>query len=164
MKYSCTRLFALLAVIQFGLGQTSSEEGHESGTGTLAPSPTESAAKVTVIIAPSIPVSTSLATTLTSDDDHENHTNEVHATHTDHEGTGTLAPSPTESVGCEAHGNHWHCDGPRETLAGTSTGVAATTSSSPQITDVTTNGGSLPGVLAFGVAPVAGIIGIALAI
>ncbi|KAI1206122.1 uncharacterized protein F4807DRAFT_238144 [Annulohypoxylon truncatum] len=27
------------------------------------------------------------------------------------EGTGSLAPSPTESVGCEPHGDHWHCDG-----------------------------------------------------
>lgn len=24
-------------------------------------------------------------------------------------------PSPTESVGCEPHGDHWHCDGPAET-------------------------------------------------
>ena len=24
-------------------------------------------------------------------------------------------PSPTESVGCEPHGDHWHCDGPRVT-------------------------------------------------
>jgi hypothetical protein len=25
--------------------------------------------------------------------------------------TATLAPSPTESFGCEPHGDHWHCDG-----------------------------------------------------
>ena len=24
-------------------------------------------------------------------------------------------PSPTESTGCEPHGDHWHCDGPAET-------------------------------------------------
>ncbi|KAJ2986213.1 hypothetical protein NUW58_g5133 [Xylaria curta] len=24
----------------------------------------------------------------------------------------TLPPSPTASVGCEPHGDHWHCDGP----------------------------------------------------
>ena len=24
-------------------------------------------------------------------------------------------PSPTESVGCEPHGDHWHCEGPAET-------------------------------------------------
>lgn len=28
-----------------------------------------------------------------------------------------LPPSPTESVGCEPHGDHWHCDGPRVTDA-----------------------------------------------
>jgi hypothetical protein len=22
-------------------------------------------------------------------------------------------PSPTASVGCEPHGDHWHCEGPR---------------------------------------------------
>ncbi|KAI1090076.1 hypothetical protein F5B19DRAFT_464571 [Rostrohypoxylon terebratum] len=26
-------------------------------------------------------------------------------------GTGSLAPSPIESYGCEPHGDHWHCDG-----------------------------------------------------
>lgn len=24
-------------------------------------------------------------------------------------------PSPSQSVGCEPHGDHWHCDGPAET-------------------------------------------------
>ncbi|KAL2257049.1 hypothetical protein VTK26DRAFT_729 [Humicola hyalothermophila] len=31
----------------------------------------------------------------------------------------TLEPSPTESVGCEPHGDHWHCEGPRVTSAAT---------------------------------------------
>ncbi|KAF0324114.1 hypothetical protein GQ607_008544 [Colletotrichum asianum] len=44
----------------------------------------------------------------------------------------TLAPSPTESYGCEPHINHWHCEGARATTGaaeGTtlSTAVAATT-------------------------------------
>ncbi|OTA90599.1 hypothetical protein M434DRAFT_77648 [Hypoxylon sp. CO27-5] len=26
--------------------------------------------------------------------------------------TQTLPPSPTASVGCHPHGDHWHCDGP----------------------------------------------------
>lgn len=33
-------------------------------------------------------------------------------------------PSPTESTGCEPHGDHWHCDGPAETGS-----TAASTSS-----------------------------------
>ncbi|EGS17078.1 uncharacterized protein CTHT_0074060 [Thermochaetoides thermophila DSM 1495] len=37
----------------------------------------------------------------------------------------TLAPSPTESVGCTPHGDHWHCEGPRVTA--TETGAAVTT-------------------------------------
>ena len=33
---------------------------------------------------------------------------ENHDDHDDHdEGTGSIAPSPTESVGCEPHGDHW---------------------------------------------------------
>ena len=39
------------------------------------------------------------------------------STHDEYEeATGTPAiPSPTESVGCHPHGDHWHCDGPRVT-------------------------------------------------
>jgi hypothetical protein len=37
----------------------------------------------------------------------------------------SLAPSPTESVGCEAHEDHWHCDGPVST---TQTGTITATS------------------------------------
>lgn len=29
----------------------------------------------------------------------------------------SLAPSPTESVGCHPHGDHWHCSGPASTSA-----------------------------------------------
>ena len=32
-------------------------------------------------------------------------------------------PSPSESVGCEPHGDHWHCDGPAETGAAGMIGV-----------------------------------------
>ncbi|KAI1457888.1 hypothetical protein F4805DRAFT_457331 [Annulohypoxylon moriforme] len=45
-------------------------------------------------------VSSSITSSITSS------TSEEHE-----EGTGTLAPSPTESFGCEPHGDHWHCDG-----------------------------------------------------
>ena len=40
--------------------------------------------------------------------------------------TESLAPSPTESTGCEPHGDHWHCDGP---ATATGTAGAASTSS-----------------------------------
>lgn len=48
------------------------------------------------------------------DDDHETMDHET-MEHTDEAGTGSLSPSPTESVGCEPHGDHWHCEGPAET-------------------------------------------------
>ena len=53
-----------------------------------------------------------------NEDDHD-HDEDDHAS-----GSGTLPPSPTASVGCEAHGDHWHCDGPA-----TAAGASATTSS-----------------------------------
>ncbi|KAI4266881.1 MAG: hypothetical protein L6R38_008497 [Xanthoria sp. 2 TBL-2021] len=34
-------------------------------------------------------------------------------------------PSPTASVGCEPHGDHWHCDGPRAAGVATTTSAAA---------------------------------------
>lgn len=74
-----------------------------------------------------------LATTLTSsitsssaeathDHDHDDDHDDEHA-HS--EGTGSLAASPTESVGCVAHGDHWHCSGPA-----TATATATATNSS----------------------------------
>ncbi|EEU40565.1 uncharacterized protein NECHADRAFT_90611 [Fusarium vanettenii 77-13-4] len=87
---------------------------------TLAPSPTESvgcephgdhwhceAARTTL--------ATAKAPATTDEEDHDDH---------DHEAgeSEALAPSPTESVGCEPHGDHWHCEGPR-----TGTDVAAAT-------------------------------------
>jgi hypothetical protein len=32
----------------------------------------------------------------------------------DHTDALDPGPSPTESIGCEPHGDHWHCEGPRE--------------------------------------------------
>ncbi|KAL1976350.1 hypothetical protein VTN31DRAFT_2632 [Thermomyces dupontii] len=60
------------------------------------------------------------------DDDHDDDHSDDHDDH-DHSSTGgVLPPSPTESVGCEPHGDHWHCDGPAPTSstpAGSSSNV-----------------------------------------
>ena len=29
-------------------------------------------------------------------------------------------------MGCEPHGDHWHCDGPKETTSGATNGTATT--------------------------------------
>jgi hypothetical protein len=44
----------------------------------------------------------------TTDAEHDDDHDHDH----DHDTTGTesLAPSPTESTGCEPHGDHWHCE------------------------------------------------------
>ncbi|KAH8201624.1 hypothetical protein TruAng_004230 [Truncatella angustata] len=117
---------------------------------TLAPSPTES-----VGCEPHEdhwhcdgPVSTSSATftttvsgsaatiTTATSTSSEHHDEEEHSA-----GTGSLAPSPTESVGCESHGDHWHCDSPASTSGSnsaviTTSGSAATTAGSSSAASV----------------------------
>ncbi|KAG4414498.1 hypothetical protein IFR04_012375 [Cadophora malorum] len=59
-------------------------------------------------------------------------------------GTGaesvTIAPSPTESVGCEQHGDHWHCEAPAvrsDSSVGRITSVAANRTVTPSLTQAT---------------------------
>lgn len=95
--------------------------------------------------------------------------------HTDAPGTDSLEPSPTESIGCEPHGDHWHCEGPRPpaetgietsvtslatltTTTGAASGTGtfpATTSSSSVIT-----AGAAAGPMV-GAAPVLGLVAFA---
>ena len=60
-----------------------------------------STAQVTTPVAPPV-----ITTTAAASDEH-----------TDAPGTADPGPSPTESIGCERHGDHWHCDGPVNTLS-----------------------------------------------
>ncbi|KAH6636144.1 hypothetical protein F5144DRAFT_167273 [Chaetomium tenue] len=61
-------------------------------------------------------ITTTTTTTAAADDDHDDHS------HPDEAGTASLAPSPTESIGCEPHGDHWHCEGPRPPATETGSG------------------------------------------
>ncbi|KAK3987642.1 hypothetical protein QBC44DRAFT_330992 [Cladorrhinum sp. PSN332] len=105
----------LMGVLTTALGQT------------LGPSPTESVGCVPhgdhwdcegprettgVTSATGPALTTAPTTTAHHDDDDHDHGHD----HTDdeddhHSGTGSIKPSPTESYGCEAHGDHWHCEG-----------------------------------------------------
>ncbi|EXF79079.1 hypothetical protein CFIO01_06401 [Colletotrichum fioriniae PJ7] len=49
----------------------------------------------------------------------------------------SLAPSPTESVGCEPHGDHWHCEGARATTAAAVSGTTLLTSVAAATTTAT---------------------------
>lgn len=49
--------------------------------------------------------------------------------------TASIAPSPTESIGCEPHGDHWHCDGPAETSSAASTSASASASATAEDQD-----------------------------
>lgn len=69
------------------------------------------------------PHTSSAPVAVTTADDHDHDHDDDH---TDEPGTASLAPSPTESVGCEPHGDHWHCDGP---ASASSTPAAATLTS-----------------------------------
>jgi hypothetical protein len=143
------KVFAYAAVL---LGLASTALGQAE---TIAPSPTESygcephgdhwhcegARTVAATDAATDSVTTTAAAATTSaahdhdhDDDEDDHDHDDDD-HTDAAGTGSLAPSPTESYGCEPHGDHWHCEGAitaSTTVPPTGTGAqnAATTTSS----------------------------------
>ncbi|EEP76969.1 predicted protein [Uncinocarpus reesii 1704] len=53
------------------------------------------------------------------------HDDDGHATVT------PTVPSPTESIGCEPHGDHWHCEGPHETGTTPATEPTSSASGSP---------------------------------
>ncbi|KAF2837909.1 hypothetical protein M501DRAFT_146015 [Patellaria atrata CBS 101060] len=142
--------------------------GDVVGTGSLAPSPTESigcephgdhwhcdgpaveTTPVVIVITPSAIASatesvltTTALATLTEHSHSEGEEDHEHTTHDEDEPmTGMPPPSPTESVGCEPHGDHWHCDGPAvtgpSTLLTTSTETDATATETefapPQVT------------------------------
>lgn len=85
------------------------DHDHASGTGAMAPSPTESIGcephgdhwhcegpRTTPAV---VVVTTSAAVAVTT-------SAHAHEDHTDSPGTGSMAPSPTASVGCEPHGDH----------------------------------------------------------
>ncbi|KAH8597741.1 hypothetical protein B0O99DRAFT_592301 [Bisporella sp. PMI_857] len=116
-------------------------DDHESGTGTLAPSPTESVGCEShgdhwhcdgPASTSTLPDRVLTATSDDHDDDDHDHPATT--------GTGSLIPSPTESVGCEAHGDHWHCDGPRVT----STSVTGNTTLAATTSAATTTSGTAP--------------------
>ncbi|KAK4166329.1 hypothetical protein QBC43DRAFT_332558 [Cladorrhinum sp. PSN259] len=116
----------LMGVLTTALGQT------------LGPSPTESVgcvphgdhwdcegarvtADVTTATGPAL--TTAPTTTAHHDDDDHDHSDDEHD---DPTGTGSIKPSPTESYGCEAHGDHWHCEG-HVTVSPTGSGLTTLT-------------------------------------
>jgi hypothetical protein len=64
----------------------------------------------------------------------------------DHTDVVDPGPSPTESIGCEPHGDHWHCEGPREP-AETSSEVSSSEviGSLTMVTTTTTTSGAPSG-------------------
>ncbi|KAK0739363.1 hypothetical protein B0T21DRAFT_362482 [Apiosordaria backusii] len=109
------------------------------------PRPTAPAITATpVIITTSQPAAIPATTTAAPQDDHDHdHDDEEEHDHDDHS-VGLLPPSPTASIGCEPHGDHWHCEGPAPTtiatvttsgvVAGTGTVVPSSTSAAPVFT------------------------------
>lgn len=70
------------------------------------------------------------------DHDHDDHS------YTAAPGTGSLKPSPTESHGCEAHGDHWDCAGPVTATGATSTGATPTARTTRTDSAATVTGGA----------------------
>ncbi|KAG7293591.1 hypothetical protein NEMBOFW57_003644 [Staphylotrichum longicolle] len=146
---------ALLGLVSAVLGQAV----------TLAPSPTESVGcephgdhwhcegpRVTSAPVAAATSSSAAAAVTTSsathdhDHDHGDDDDDDHV-HTDAAGTGSLKPSPTESYGCEPHGDHWHCEGPVTASATGTASVSAAASGSTTVVSIlvtTTSAPTLP--------------------
>ncbi|KAK2039380.1 hypothetical protein LZ31DRAFT_558846 [Colletotrichum somersetense] len=108
-----------------------------------------------------VPVSKSLFTpisiaTVTTDHDHDHD-------HSAATGSYTLAPSPTESFGCEAHNDHWHCVGRIDTTtippttSATSPTVTASVTVTPPASITVTGEGAAAARAVFGAAAVAAV-------
>ncbi|KAK4172820.1 hypothetical protein QBC36DRAFT_361597 [Triangularia setosa] len=136
----------LLGALSTALGQTTADPGPSptESTGCVAHNdhwlaflPTVAGPRVTDAVVTtgtatgSAPVVTSSAAHHDHDDDDHDHTDDEDD-HTDAPGTGSINPSPTESYGCEAHGDHWHCEGHR---TASSTLIAVTTTTTGAGTD-----------------------------
>ena len=94
-----------------------------------------------------------------SEEDHDHE----HEDEDEESGAYPATPSPTESAGCEPHGDHWHCDRPA-TAPGAA--VAANNATSPSANGTTPvapfegAGSSLHGLSTLAVAGIAGTVGL----
>ncbi|KAI1630864.1 hypothetical protein F4809DRAFT_646977 [Biscogniauxia mediterranea] len=133
----------------------SSTHDHEEESATLPPSPTES-----VGCEPhgdhwhcDGPASATASPTASATSSHSHDDDE------EHEETGVLPPRPTESVGCEPHGDHWHCDGPAVTSSPVNHTASATTSTGSAATEVVQTDGA--GIVAWNLAATIGALAFA---
>lgn len=135
VKMKTSQILAILGFSAFAAAQSSSY--------TLAPSPTESylceshgdhwhceGARATTGAGAATTLTTA-TTTATATEDHDD--DHDHAS-----GTGSLAPSPTESLGCTVHGDHWHCEGPAEAASTAAAGNATVTTTTAATTTAAT--------------------------
>ncbi|KAF6795385.1 hypothetical protein CSOJ01_13448 [Colletotrichum sojae] len=101
-------------------------------TAVLAPSPTASwgcephgdhwhceGSRATTAAAAGTTLTTSVSAATTSAAEDHDHDHDDHDDHDDDHasGTGSLPPSPTASVGCEPHGDHWYVESASSDLA-----------------------------------------------
>ncbi|KAK4234984.1 hypothetical protein C8A03DRAFT_37199 [Achaetomium macrosporum] len=164
------------AAVLFGLVSTALAQ-------TIAPSPTESvgcephgdhwhceAPRETSLPAGTITTTSAAPTirvTTTSSAAHDGDDHD-HGEHTDASGTGSLAPSPTESYGCEPHGDHWHCEGPVTAFVSVSTTLLKTTTTAANqtagaaSTSASTAGGARHAATGLAVAGLAAVAAVAL--
>ena len=110
-----------------------SEHNPEDSAGAAGPSPTESIGCEPHgdhyhCEAPR-PTSAAIAATYAVGEEHEHEEGKSEQEHDHEKGDGAAGPSPTESVGCEVHGDQYHCEGPRTAAAAAAVSGAVTPSS-----------------------------------
>ncbi|KAH8172459.1 hypothetical protein LIA77_06714 [Sarocladium implicatum] len=105
MKSSTFAAIAAMAFLPISLAQSSSVDPGPSPTASVGCEPHGDHWHCEG------PKETGAAEPSATSDDHD------HDHDHDDDAAAEAGPSPTESVGCEPHGDHWHCEGPKETAS-----------------------------------------------
>jgi len=94
------------------------EDAHNSTMMTMTVSMTSSSAMAATTSSSAAAVTTTAVVVVDEDEEHGDGEDEEHG---DATGSGVAGPSPTESVGCVLHGDHWDCDAPASATQAPST-------------------------------------------
>ena len=114
MKFSTV----LLSVFALAMAVSAQQRSHPNNMPPKSPSPANTkTASPTESAESSRTVSASASAT---HDDHDDDHDDDHVS-----GSHSAGPSPTASVGCVSHGNHWDCTGPRQSATGAVSSAAA---------------------------------------
>ncbi|KAK4203956.1 hypothetical protein QBC40DRAFT_303913 [Triangularia verruculosa] len=160
----------LLGALSCAMGQTTADPGpsptesigcvaHNDHWDCEGPRVTDAVVTTSTGTAPVVPT-TAIHHDHDDDDDHDHdhdHTDDEDD-HTDSPGTGSIKPSPTESYGCESHGDHWHCEGHRTASSALVVVTTATNGADSEAATTTTSTSTAGAAQVTGLSLAAGVV------